>query len=178
MPNRPTEGFSLQDPGPRSLEYLAGVFDGEGCITFTKAKKDHVLNWEAGLAPKILMDSTHQDTIKAFHERFGGHMYERKPRNPKHRAGWAWALHTKDGVRNFVETMEPLLHTKRPQAEAVLMFFTTIRKGSVRGQPLPPETCLIRRLCYNKIRQANKGLWDNLNTYVGHGTHSAAIQPR
>ena len=129
------------------------------------------------MSTRLVVTSTHYDLVKALQEAFGGKVYNNRGRiSTKHKFQWAWMLIKQQEVLDCLLQVERLLRTKRPQAEALLLFLQTKKHTRKKRQPLSDDLKKIRRLCYNKIKQANAGLWDNLNVpQVGHGVHDAAI---
>ena len=159
-----------------SLEYLAGLFDGEGCVV-SKARKGG--SYQFG----IQVGSTSKYMADIFQDQFGGKISERPAKgtktNRKHM--WIWVLSGIGRVNNFAEKMVDLCVVKKPQLEAILLARQTYDKlvpakdkegNSIGGLRLSKEDEYIRKLCFNKIRQCNQGLWDNLEE-LGHNVDYA-----
>lgn len=177
---------TLSEVYPMELSYLAGIIDGEGCI-FCGINKSNlkkslgrnrkVISEEAAMYLKIMVNSTDKKMLDRLKTAFGGDKVRpRKKRASHHKQSWGWQIFKQEDVKQCLLALEPYLSTKLPQAEAALMFLQT--KGSTkyfgRGASLNDETKYLRRLCYNKIRQCNAGLWDNLGVSgIGHGVHYA-----
>lgn len=70
-----------------SLAYLAGIIDGEGCITLNcvSAKR-------AFPRPVLDVTSCDKELTDWLHDTFGGTVRERKPKNPRHSTAYVWRL--------------------------------------------------------------------------------------
>lgn len=99
----------MDTPGltPIELAYLAGFFDGEGCV-----QSD---------GRTVGITNTFPDVLHRFKRAFGGRVSPKATNrdNPGGKALWRWGISGID-ARNFLQTMIPLLVEKRPQAEAYL----------------------------------------------------------
>jgi hypothetical protein len=58
------------------IRYLAGLFDGEGCISLVKQKRANSSLMTYSI--RVVIAMTHKPTIKAIHNQFGGNYSERK----------------------------------------------------------------------------------------------------
>lgn len=124
------------------LSYLAGVFDGEGCIEVRKNPKEGtwLVRCRVGTAGDTLP--------KLFHTTFGGSLGQLQ-RNQTH-----WDIsHRKALV--FLESILPYLKLKAPQAEVAIGMQRRIQKFKpCRNRPIPKnelalreaELILVRRL--------------------------------
>lgn len=103
------------------IQYLAGLFDGEGCI---------YLNPDTfALRAQVIM--THP-VVKRFKELFGGSVYWRD--NAKYaekgwKPLWTWCIRCKQ-AENFLEQVVPYLIVKEDQARIALEFRRRIQTGS------------------------------------------------
>lgn len=112
------------------IEYLAGFFDGEGCISYSQP-----FNRETLRIHKKYTVSTSQNLIEPlllFQEAFGGHIYTRYPRTSSFskQTHYVWVLSAQLPILNFLEMMAPLLIVKKTKAEEAisrLKIMTTVK---------------------------------------------------
>ena len=105
-----------------SLDYIAGLFDGEGYITVNKNKKSFV--------PVVGIKMNGFNLLKNIHTQFGGYFYQRK--NYINRPLTEWTLRGALQVSNFLTQIEPFLIIKKEQAQLCLELCSTfsIRKSN------------------------------------------------
>ncbi len=95
------------------LAYIAGIFDGEGCINLSSNK---------GFAyVRVIVANTDYRIIQHFSSSFGGAVIKLKKVNEKWKDSWQWVLSWTAAV-DFLEEIYPWLIIKRHQAEAVFAF--------------------------------------------------------
>lgn len=115
--------------------YLAGIIDGEGCLSIRKTKNkskavggytDYYKSWmEVGMC--------HKPVIDFLYKHFGGrcHMYHQKPSGfHVYKPVFYWVVVGKN-IRPILERVLPYLIEKKEQAEYLLLFDNLIGK---RGQ--------------------------------------------
>jgi hypothetical protein len=114
------DGLSFEPDyvGAADLIYLAGLFDGEGCVQVCGHRR-------AGLA--LAMND--EPTIAWLHERFGGTVSRQKK---QHR----WELNRVADLSWVLPRLIPYSRLKRPRLEAALKLvaFTTLRPGLKNAQ--------------------------------------------
>lgn len=96
------------------IAYIAGFFDGEGCIRIKKAN-------QGGNSYYIIahLTNTYPKTLKEVKQLFGGSMrVQEKGVNKK---VYNWSI-TSDEASDFLRTLLPFLKEKRPQAVLALRF--------------------------------------------------------
>jgi hypothetical protein len=94
--------------------YLAGVFDGEGCIGYWQRGTNYVL------CAQIRM--CHPAALKKFKEAFGGKIHDahcpsRQKNNNRH--SWLWQVHGKDAFE-LVRELRPFVIVKDLEFDVVL----------------------------------------------------------
>ncbi len=110
-----------------SLEYLAGFFDGEGCVCITKSSRPPF-----GTHQYILHVSVTQvdpRPLYAFQARFGGHVYTQG----KTRRGMQWTITAKRAVP-VLEVLLPHLVVKRADAEIGIAFQAALQRNKTHGR--------------------------------------------
>lgn len=91
---------------PATLGYIAGLLDGEGCVTKQNGR------W------KVQIAMTHEPVIRWLGT-MGGTVRERKVNGNRQRT-WRWLLMRQIDVRDFLRAMHPLLLVKADHVAAVL----------------------------------------------------------
>lgn len=164
---------SFNAESDEDARYLAGLFDGEGCVL--AINRQGYGSCQFG----VKLNSSSKLMAEAFQDRYGGVVRTKthRPSQPKedtdYRIQWAWALTGIDSLVDFAEDLYPHIRTKKPQLQALLMAGQTYGQlvpwsdGSQGGLRLSEKDRHVRELCYKKIRQANSGKWDNLDE-LGH----------
>ena len=89
-----------------SLEYIAGLFDGEGWITVNTNKRN--------LVPTVGIKMNGLNLLKELHKMFGGYCYQRK--TFVNRPLTEWSLRGAFQVTNFLKQIEPYFIIKKEQA--------------------------------------------------------------
>ena len=103
--------------------YVAGLIDGEGCITITWHRNRSKSSGKDNprFLPYITVTNTKMEIINWLLENFGGSFTTAHRTN-----GWndchTWYLCTRDTVRVFLETIEPYVIIKKPQIKMLTAF--------------------------------------------------------
>lgn len=109
-----------------SLQYVAGFFDGEGCVTFLKN----------GKAIYVTAHLTNNDrrVLDEMHEKYGGCVYTRlRNGDPRRKTTYSWQVSGTKAIA-FLREIYPYLVIKKPQAE-VAFFWSSVRPGQGRWTP-------------------------------------------
>lgn len=114
--------------------YVAGILDGEGCISIRA-------NDRGDLLPSVEITMSEKDLLELFAEQYGG---EVKPV----RAYWTWRRYGQNG-RTILRDALPYLTIKRRRTELVLEFLEQHSKGS--GPPSAERT-IRRREIYELVK--------------------------
>jgi len=103
-------------------EYLAGFFDGEGCIDVQRMYAAGKFKSRFYVRPRVRISQTVTSRIvlDGLCERFGGHMSIRKHGKGKQRDSVSWELLNDANMRSIIEVMLPHLILKREQAKLAL----------------------------------------------------------
>lgn len=101
-------------PNRATRAYLAGVFDGEGTITFTFSRKSMVLAIALGMCCRPV--------VSMFQNRYGGCLNSRIGTNLLHHR---WII-TGKRCLFFLNDLYPYLIVKKPQAQLAFEFIKTI----------------------------------------------------
>lgn len=104
---------AITDPDGPSIEYLAGFFDGEGCLYAQKESDRSIPSFQ------IRVSTTREEEPEYFHDRWGGSYYTHEPTNENHSQQWHWQA-TGETARIAVEQLLPHLRGKEEQAKLFL----------------------------------------------------------
>lgn len=98
-----------------STNYMAGFFDGEGCVNFTRSGSSK------RLVLRTMITNTNVKVLEALQRQFGGNISH--PRVLKH--GWkpfrSLTL-PQNASRSFLEQLAPFVYVKRKQVKLALLF--------------------------------------------------------
>lgn len=133
--------------------YLAGLFDGEGCIFAARSK--------AGLQGSMSMRLTISaagDEGKAFLDQVQafigvGVIQPNGTSSPRSKPGWRWYTHRQAETKYVLEQMMPYLILKRPRALLALEF---IEIGGMNNLPKTEVVKARREEIFDEIRRLNK----------------------
>lgn len=93
--------------------YLAGIFDGEGCIYIKKGKiTKGSVNTPFSIAMIVAM--THYPTIEYLYKEFGGFLFSSKRDDKKHKNIFKWQASKKDMIF-LIDKMLPFSITKKKE---------------------------------------------------------------
>ncbi len=91
-----------------TTEYIAGFFDGEGCVIINKSGK------RGGYSVRTSVTNTNLEMLKVLQVMFGVGLYITSP--PNHRTVWSWQLGSKKAAA-FLQKIRPYIILKRAQVE-------------------------------------------------------------
>jgi len=119
------------------LAYMAGFFDGEGCISLCERSKR-----KRQLRVHISISNTNEWIIQWFKFNFGGSVTsERKQlKNPNWRDTWRWNITSGAHSVRFLKEILPYLRLKKPQAELAIAF--QVRHSQI-GKRIKSETAIL-----------------------------------
>lgn len=104
---------------PNELAWLAGLFDGEGCVGFYRRSDARNRSGSAYYVVAAI-SMTHAPTIKRVCELTGTRLsYSKRYDNPKHRNCFAWKVYNAK-ARAFLEAILPYSITKAEEIRLAL----------------------------------------------------------
>lgn len=124
------------------LAYIAGFFDGEGCVAIDLAK-------HAGINKQqltVTIVNTYKPLIDELHSHYGGSIMESNGRFIAYRLCWR----SRKAAR-FLQDVLPYLKIKRAEAELALEFQAHISSG-VKGRLVTSESASYRERCAAKMK--------------------------
>lgn len=113
------------------VAYIAGFFDGEGCIRIKKAN-------QGGNSYYIIahITNTYRKTLEDVKELFGGQI--RIQERGKNKTVYNWCI-TSDEAQDFLTILTPFLKEKRKQAIEAIRFHTHKEKMTPRAKKFAYE---------------------------------------
>ena len=100
------------------VAYLAGFFDGEGCVRIIKGK-NHLGNVQYSL--RVIVSNTNDYVLHLYKLSFGGRIQKRKYKKPEWRDCYAWEL-SSTRAYDFLKCVYPYLILKKAQADLAFEF--------------------------------------------------------
>lgn len=91
--------------------YLAGHFDGEGCVSFQRAKSTYL----PGITIRVSV--CYKPTLEVYLRKFGGTLNPVKTRLANHRQMWIWQLVAQHQVIRFINHILPFSTEKNDQLQ-------------------------------------------------------------
>lgn len=130
-----------------SDEYIAGFFDGEGCLTVAKNGVNKIPSVRFSLV------NNNRKILELVQEKYGGKLYLKIP--PTEQANISYVLQISD-FTTIIKSILPFLVIKKEVAELALKFRTLVTKRGGNGKKIPKRNMDLRWEIYDKIRILNK----------------------
>ena len=110
---------TLETTGPKSIDWAAGLFEGEGCIHRRTDKKHHKSPW------RLSLEMTDKGTVEDFHKTLNtGTMsgpVHPPSRKDYHKSTWIWRASSRADVITVLNYFLPLLgYNRKKKAIACL----------------------------------------------------------
>ena len=123
------------------LAYMAGFFDGGGCVGIYKSKRCYKGKQKESLVLQCYISQTNPSILERFRDAFGGSIRaETRHLKPNWRVSWTWHIASVK-ARSFLETIEPYLVLKYEEVELAIRFHLSQSKRSKMrskfGGPIP-----------------------------------------
>jgi len=138
--------------GLEDLIYIAGFFDGEGCVVISHSKRRG--KWYHRL--RVQVSQKEKEILKFIQRKFGGYLYNN---NANGHYLWHWGIGDIKAY-NFLKQIYPYLKGKRKVVKFGLIFqiLKTYRKNKgCRWSILIPEETEVREKIRQKIQRLNRG---------------------
>jgi len=141
-------------------EYVAGFFDGEGCIQLTVGDRIGVKG-KTYLRCQLYISITQLDptVLYAIKDVYGGNVYKRKARATKsskmhNRSDW---VATSKVAADFLEDIRPYMICKAEEADIALKFASTMGNNTQDTRNgLAPEVIALRKQLCADIKSARQ----------------------
>jgi hypothetical protein len=117
-------------------KYIAGFFDGEGCIDFQFYKPGKG-NPSYVFVPRVRIGlaACGLEVLQMFHNTFGGSLCKRESKNQDWQDSYSWELTGYRRVCSFLRNIIKHLIIKKEQAKLILWLETNF-KGTIVGQEI------------------------------------------
>jgi hypothetical protein len=136
------------------IAYFAGIIDGEGTITISRAARKDTKHKLPAYIPHMKVCNTDKALIDWIQKTFGGCLNNVRQSNDK----WSTLYYLRwncTKARTVLEMLLPYLRVKRLQALLVLEFVKRMNEDNYRGIILPPEEHQIRALLHSLVSRLN-----------------------
>ena len=132
------------------LAYIAGIVDGEGCVSSTYPKS-------AARPLFLALTMIHRPTILWLKTVVGGGVVRHQTRQGGVRQAWTWLL---SGIRAYalLRRLVPFMHTKREEAKVACRIGETFFVNQVRGR-VTPEVHALRNEAGQQLRDLKRREW-------------------
>lgn len=137
------------------LAYVAGIIDGEGCISFSGRKAIGEGKNYSIYRVNVTVGNTSYWLLEYLQSNFGGSIssHYKIPTGKNHKPAGQWALRNRSACK-FLELILPYLHMKKLQAELALKF--QARRHNAGGKRLSAEEQALDRTDVILMRSYNK----------------------
>ena len=103
------------------IAYIAGIIDGEGCITITRRKIRRLKTDNWYYEPQVIISNTNKELLRFCAECYGGWITKLRKCKSNHSIAYQWKV-TGNEMRSLLDAVNPYLIVKRKQANIVLLF--------------------------------------------------------
>ena len=133
--------------------YLAGLIDGEGCITITDSKST---SGKPNYALRLLLGNTHEGIMHWYAEVTSGVLKFRDKSSKGKGANWWEVRLSSNHAAHIIEIIAPYLKIKRAQAEVALEFQRRAKSSGGRGQDITEAQIAERESFKQQLFQIRK----------------------
>lgn len=107
-----------------SMEYIAGYFDGEGCVGLYQNKGSKCSRYKSGFKSpswirQIGITNTYKPILEHCKRLFGGRLYPQS-KIGRNKPCYNWTISSKKDIIAFIERVSPFLVEKQPQTALLL----------------------------------------------------------
>lgn len=129
------------------IVYLAGHFDGEGCICMRRRKQDKAI-------PRLHVEirCSYRPTLEKYENRFGGHL-RATPHASTNKLLYSWALLAFSEMYPFLKQIEPFLEEKLPQAQVALKYLEARLNCKANRASLPNDIYVLADETYRILKE-------------------------
>lgn len=141
------------------LAWVAGFFDGEGCISIWKQKPTSYRGQSKNISHilKVSVSNTNESSIDYLVSLFGGYKSKRNANTKKNqKLVWAWEC-CANKAETFLRIVYPYLRIKKFRAEIAIQLRDNINKSkSKKYVPISLEDLNIRETISAKLKEENR----------------------
>jgi hypothetical protein len=127
-----------------NLSYMAGFFDGEGCVSCSLKRNSN--NSKIYFRSAIQVAQIVREPLELFQIRYGGFIYYyKRPIGSNRKPYWVWRLSKNSDALIFLKEMAPLLIVKKQQAIDMIDRIETYISLGPYSSIIPKDTVLDQR---------------------------------
>lgn len=145
-----------------SNEYIAGLFDGEGCLSFSTAK---LVDGRVTYFVRARLSNNNRQVLELIQKRFGGYLHEYVPTYSRAQIHYILEIGSRQ-ARGFLEAVIPHLVVKRNLAWIILCLFERAFRPQGKGHGWPKrltsDDLELRSAVRDLVMKINS--WKNLPT--------------
>lgn len=133
------------------IAYLAGIIDGEGCISLRRNKG------RGQYYVRVCVGIAHRRTCELLQETFGGNVrQEKRSKYPNAQPIFRWDMSRTEDVLNFLEQVAPFIRIKARQVKLAYEWIE-LKKRNISLGPVKLSDAEIQRRedMYQKMREFN-----------------------
>ncbi len=140
------------------LIYIAGFFDGEGCIGLYGYPPNRGLT-SHNIRLMVSVSNTKREVLDGLKTNFGGGvtLMSKSKTSIKWKKCYQWRVTGKQ-AETFLKSIYPFMRVRKPQAEVALKYRETVRDiyhHETLGKPMDLGIIEKRRGYYNRMKQLN-----------------------
>lgn len=133
----------MDKPTEEQIAYIAGFFDGEGCVHIGGRRRNTSYNLEVSIA------NTNKDILLWIQSIYGGYIKNVRKAKERHTQCYNWRVVSNQAIL-FLESIYPFLRIKHNQADGAMAFQSL---KSPHGTPQSPILKEAERLIYEAMRK-------------------------
>lgn len=151
------DDMTLTNIQPITLSYLAGFFDGEGCVCVLKSKAPADRREITDIFRlSATISNTDRDILETYKKYFGGVIVSKDRRKETHKICYMWSAQATK-AKNFFIIILPYLRQKKEQAELAIKFQENMHKNHNKGNAIVTgEDLEIRDYYYTEIKRLKR----------------------
>jgi hypothetical protein len=132
--------------------YLAGLIDGEGCLTISKTQGKN--NRTPVYTAQIIIMMTNKEVIEYIKQVTGiGNIYGQNRQSPNQSAAYRWVVNTKSDLLPFLKSIKPFLIVKQNEIEILLEYLSLPPNPEMgKGKSMPAFYVNQRDQYYQRMR--------------------------
>ena len=144
--------------------YIAGLIDGEGCITIIRQdqSKHSPKHKSPSYRLAVFIYNTNKNMMNWLQDKIDGHRFYKRAKSPQHKDLYSINISAKTAEK-FLVDIQPYIIAKSEQVKLALELqnlvntYKKYRQHNFPGEPLIQEEINKREVIYQKMRQLNQG---------------------
>ena len=109
-----------------SIEYIAGLFDGEGCVGIYRNKGSYDIRYKnlkksSSFVRIVNIAATYKPVLIQIQNTLGyGRLRNLKTKKKRNKQNWEWVIGSKENIIDFLTKIYPYSHEKREQIDLMI----------------------------------------------------------